>query len=46
TKANGSGIGERYILSRLTEKFGEEYTYRSYADENRWTNKIKFKAQL
>ncbi|MFT7686424.1 MAG: sensor histidine kinase YesM [Candidatus Azotimanducaceae bacterium] len=45
TKENGLGIGERYILSRLSEKFGEEFTYQSFAVGASWTNKIRFKAQ-
>jgi sensor histidine kinase YesM len=45
TKTKGLGIGERYIRSRLTERFGEEYTYQSYAVDASWTNKINFKAQ-
>ena len=41
----GLGMGERYIHSRLAEKFGDNYQYTSKEQNNFWLNIINFSCQ-
>jgi len=43
SKVDSLGIGERYVYSRLKEKFGYDFSYESYSIKSSWVNKITFK---
>jgi sensor histidine kinase YesM len=44
-ESKGSGIGERYIKSRLEECFHNDFSYQSYCEGATWINVIQFKVK-
>ena len=40
----GTGTGESYIRSRLSERFGQHWHFSSHARESRWVNTLQFPA--
>jgi len=45
TNARGTGIGERYIKSRLAECFHNHFDYQSYCESDTWINITQFKVK-
>jgi sensor histidine kinase YesM len=37
-----TGTGEKYILARLKERFGQHFDYQSYAEQDNWVNTVRY----